>query len=112
MNLNVQLCLVIFSFIYGIAFSILLDINFKYMKSKTLFINIILSFMFSINSVLIYFIFLKKLNNGILHFYSFIIIILGFFVSHFTLLFLENKTEKCYNGKNKWVMKWVRKQKK
>ena len=112
MSLDIQIYLILYSFIYGFIFSILLDFNYKYLLNKSLLINIIISFMFSINSVLIYFIFLKKINNGILHMYSFVMIILGFLMSHFTLLFIDNKIKKCYNGKNKWVMKWVKKQKK
>ena len=112
MSLNIQVYLILYSFIYGFIFSILLDINYKYLLNKYILTNFIISFMFSINSVLLYFILLKKINNGILHIYSFIMIVLGFLVSHFTFSIIENKIKKCYNGKNKWVIKWERKLKK
>lgn len=80
MNLKTQIVLIIFSFFYGFIFSIFLNINYKFIYSSNRFIKILSSFLTIIIAVLIYFISIKKINNAILHPYSIIMVIIGFFV--------------------------------
>ena len=80
MNLKTQIILVIFSFIYGFLFSIFLNINYKFIYSNNKFIKIATSFIIILISVLVYFIGIRKINNAILHPYSILMVILGFFV--------------------------------
>mgnify|MGYP004563273397 FL=1 len=80
MNLKTQIILVIFSFIYGFLFSIFLNINYKFIYSTNKFIKILTSFIVILISVLVYFIGIKKINNAILHPYSILTVIFGFFV--------------------------------
>ena len=94
MNLHTQVYLILYSFIYGFILSILLDINYKYLYKKTLFIKYIISFLFAINASFIYFFFLQKINNGIIHIYSFLWIIIGFILSHFTITYLDKRYKK------------------
>ena len=89
MNITTQIKTIIFSVIYGIIFSCLIDVNHKYL-TKNKIINIIITFIFIITSVLIYFILLKKLNNAIFNSYEIICIIIGFIIENI----LRTKVEK------------------
>lgn len=81
MYITTQIKTIIFSIIYGIFFSCLIDVNHKYL-TKNKIINIIITFIFIIISVLIYFILLRKINNGIFNNYEIICIILGFIIEN------------------------------
>ncbi len=80
MNLKTQVALIVFSFFYGFFFSIFLNINYKFIYSSNQFIKFLSSFLVIIISVLVYFVSIKKINNAILHPYSIIMVIVGFFV--------------------------------
>lgn len=80
MSLKTQIILVVFSFFYGFFFSIFLNINYKFIYSSNKFIKFLSSFLVVMVAVLVYFISIKKINNAILHPYSILMIILGFFV--------------------------------
>ena len=80
MNLKTQIILLIFSFFYGFLFSIFLNINYKFIYNSNKIIKILSSFFIVMISVLVYFIGIKKINNAILHPYSILMVIIGFFV--------------------------------
>ena len=83
MNLNTQINLIIFSFIFGMLFSLFITINYKFLyQGKSLF-RFIINLMIIIISILIYFIGIRKINNGILHIYSILLIIVGFIFDNF-----------------------------
>jgi hypothetical protein len=82
MELDIQIKSLIFSFIYGIFFSFVLNLNYKYVyKSKGIY-KIVINALFIIDNVLLYFLILKKINSGIIHFYFILMIILGFILFH------------------------------
>jgi len=70
-------CLVV-SFLYGIMLFWLNNLNYKILCDKNKFVNIIGSILYIINVSLIYISFLYKFNNGILHIYFVLFIILGY----------------------------------
>ena len=77
-SLNIQLKLIIFSFIFGFFFSLLLEIfNIKTEKCKQV-IKIFSSFVLVLMMSIIYFIGIQKIGNAILHLYSILCIVLGF----------------------------------
>ncbi len=80
MSLKTQIILIIFSFFYGFIFSIFLNINYKFIYSTNRLIKFLSSFLIIIIAILAYFISIKKINNAILHPYSIIMVIIGFFV--------------------------------
>lgn len=80
MNLKTQVILIIFSFFYGFIFSIFLNLNYKFIYSSNKILRVLSSLFVVIIAVLVYFIGIKKINNAILHPYSILMIILGFFV--------------------------------
>ncbi len=81
MILHVQILSLLYSFIFGIVFFVLLEINYKLLYSGKLIYRIIISFMFIIVLSLSYFIGLVKVNNGIIHVYFFLSLFTGYLFS-------------------------------
>lgn len=82
MNLYIQIKLILFSFLFGVYFSFMLDVNCKYMKSKSLLYNSLFTIFFMLFNTFLYFYILQNINNGILHYYSFLCIVLGVFIEN------------------------------
>ena len=89
MYITTQIKTIIFSIMYGIIFSCLIDVNHKYL-TKNKIINILITFIFIITSVLIFFTILRKINNGIFSNYEIICIIIGFIIENL----IHTKVEK------------------
>ena len=81
MNINIQIYSLLFSFLYGIIFYILLEINYNFLFEGKSIYRIIISFLFVIVLSLIYFLILLKINNGILHLYFFLLMFTGYLLS-------------------------------
>ena len=81
--LNIQIKSIIYSFIYGCIFSLLLNINYKYIYYSKGIKKILINIFFIIDNVLLYFLILRYINNGIFHFYFLLSIILGFIVVNY-----------------------------
>jgi len=81
MSLKLQIFSLIFSLIYGFIFYLLMLINKKYLYNHKL--SFIIDILFVLNNVLIYFIILRKINNGIFHIYFLIVFIIGFLISYY-----------------------------
>ena len=98
MNLDLQIVTLGISFLYGIFFSVCLDINYHFFLIGNKWYKVLISFVFIIANVLLYFIILKKYNHGILHIYGIISIIVGVLIEHFIskkiyILFTKNKNK-------------------
>lgn len=83
MNLTIQLNLLAFSFFYGIFVSLLINLNYKLLYNENKLIKILSTILFVGVNVLLYFIILLRINNGILHFYSLLIIVVGFILENY-----------------------------
>lgn len=87
MHLEIQIQTLIFSLLYGMFFSLVFNAFYLYIVESRSYIKIIINicvlFLFSI----IYFLVLVKINNGAIHIYLFIFLIIGFFIGN-------NKTKK------------------
>ena len=93
-DLNVQLKLIIFSFIFGFMFSALLEIfNKKINKCKS-YLKFLFSMILIIIMTYIYFIGIQKVGNGIFHIYSIISIIVGFILYDIIIYKIANKDKK------------------
>lgn len=79
-DIKIQLITIFISFTFGILFSIQLDYNHRYLNCEKKIYKIIFTFMFILANTLFYFILLKKFNNGILHPYGILSIIVGIIV--------------------------------
>ena len=80
MNLKIQIYSFIVSFVYGVFYYIMLDVNSKFICLSFKMMKIIYSFLFVIFMSLLFFIILLHLNNGYIHFYFFLCVILGYIV--------------------------------
>lgn len=80
--LSIQFKSLLFSFFYGIIFSLLLTFNYKMIYHQFRFYRILVNLFFVIDNVLLYFIILRFLNNGVMHYYFFIALLLGFVVGN------------------------------
>lgn len=78
MTLEIQIQSLIFSFVYGLFFSFLLNLNYKYMFEAKLPIKVVTNIFFVLDHVFLYFILLRWINHGILHLYFFLCLFLGF----------------------------------
>ena len=79
MILKIQLKSLLFSFLYGCLFSLLLKINYKFIFYSKGIKKLLINLFFVIDNTLVYFIILRYINNGIFHFYFLLAIILGYF---------------------------------
>jgi len=93
MNLYTQINTLLFSFIFGIYFSLILDI-FKKVLLKNKVLQFIISLVLCLVNSIIYFIILLNLNNAILHPYYIILFLLGFYVECVTFNLLKRIVKK------------------
>ena len=83
MILETQIYTLLFSFVFGSLFGLLVRINYFFLNHSNKFIKILFTVVFVTIFTLIYFIILEKLNSGIIHIYYFIMLILGFCLEQF-----------------------------
>ena len=79
-ELDIQFDLILFSFVYGMLFRFFLIKLDKYIHHKNIFLSIINSFSYVLASSLLYFYNIEKITSGILHPYSILLIILGYYL--------------------------------
>lgn len=78
MNSYIQLISLIISFIYGIVLYYLNLFNIKKFNSKNIIIKSLIYILYLFDISLLYVCILYKLNNGILHIYFILCILLGY----------------------------------
>lgn len=79
MSLKIQIYSVLYSFLFGIYFSYILKLFKKYIYNNNIIIKTVSNLVIVIINSFIYFIGINKINNGILHPYTYITLILGFY---------------------------------
>ncbi len=79
-NLNIQLKLIIFSFIFGFFFSIILKYYNEYIVDKKVIYKIFITLIMMLLLDIIYFTGIYIISNAIFHIYSLISIIFGMVV--------------------------------
>ena len=94
MDIRTQIITIFVSFIFGIIFSLQLSLTYKYLYSNKKIFKVIFSFLIVLVNTLLYFILLKKFNDGILHVYGIIFIIIGFIAEIFVKSFIVKKIHK------------------
>ena len=83
MDLVVQLQVLTVSFAYGILFSYLLKMQYKFLFESKLFYKILITLLFIFDNCLMYFLILKTINNGIFHIYFLFSLILGYLFGNY-----------------------------
>ena len=81
MALQTQIISLLFSFIFGIFFSIFTNLNYRYLFTKKLIFKIIITGVYIIDCSLIYFFLMKKLNQGIINYYFILFVAFGYIFS-------------------------------
>ena len=90
MSIGIQVKTILFSLIYGVIFSFVIDLNYKYISGKG-FISFLLTFSLVLDFTLLFFIGLKYINYGVFHYIEVLCIVLGFLLENiFTLFFKKN----------------------
>jgi len=82
MILEIQIKSLVFSFLFGIYFSYMIRINYKFILLLKKTLRILSTFILVISNVLLYFIILLKINYGLLHPYLLLMIVLGVYIEH------------------------------
>lgn len=105
MILKTQILSLIFSFVFGILFSICTNLNYRFIFCKSKPLQIIITSIYVIDAALLYFLILKKVNEGIVHSYFFIAAAIGFFVGFIKLSnyvnWFKKKVKRCLKMSNK-----------
>ena len=78
MELSIQLQALTVSFVYGILFSYLIKIQYRYLFESKLYYKIIITTLFVFDNCLLYFLILRMINNAMFHIYFLLLIILGY----------------------------------
>ena len=95
-ELNIQIISLIFSFLYGFLFYILLNLNYRFLTSSNLFVKILSSFLFVLLNTFIYFAILVYINKGYIHMYFLLSILMGYFFCKPIYKWFVNKIGVCY----------------
>lgn len=78
MKLSIQVLSLVVSFWFGIYIYILLELCYRFLTSSSLIIKILSSLIFVLFNSLLYFIILLYINNGYIHLYFFLSMLLGY----------------------------------
>ena len=78
MNSFVQVISLSSSFVYGVLLYYFNNINYRVIRKKSIISKLLISILYLFNVSIIYVIFLYKLNNGILHIYNVLFILIGY----------------------------------
>lgn len=83
MELGIQLQVLIVSFAYGILFSYLMKMQYKFLFESKLFYKILITIFFILDNCLLYFLILKRINHGIFHPYFLFLLIIGYLLGNY-----------------------------
>lgn len=112
MKLDIQISLIIFSILYGIVFSIFLNLNYRFLHHKNIIVRYLSTIICVAISVIIYFKGIQKISYGIFHVYSLFLIIIGFSLENIIHKLIEKYLQKWYNLHNSgdilWKEKWIK----
>ena len=82
MELSIQLQVLTVSFVYGILFSYLVKVQYKFLFDSKLFYKIILTTLFVFDNCLLYFLILRTINNANFHIYFLLVLFLGYLLGN------------------------------
>lgn len=94
MSLKTQLILIIISFCFGFLFELFHSINYKLIYCKKKIIRFLFTFLLILAQALLYFYALLKINNGIIHIYGIISLLIGMVSFYYFKLLFYKKYKK------------------
>ena len=77
-DLSIQIKSILVSFLFGMFLKLIISMNYKFLFYTKGIIKVLGNLFFVIDLVFIYFLILRYVNNGIMHYYFIIFIVLGF----------------------------------
>ena len=94
--LSMQIKAIIFSLVYGVFISFMVNVNYKCLFNKNMIFKIIFDSIFILDLGMLYFFILQFINFGYLHFYFFLALSVGFLssFSFFKKLMRKNDVKK------------------
>ena len=94
--LSMQIKAIIFSLVYGVFISFMVNVNYKCLFNKNMIFKIIFDSIFILDLGMLYFFILQFINFGYLHVYFFFSLSVGFFASFsfFKKLIRKNDVKK------------------
>lgn len=81
MSLKTQVFSLLFSFLFGVFFSICTNLNYKYLFTKKFPIKVLITGIYIIDFSLLYFLIMMHINQGIIHYYFLLFIGIGYIFS-------------------------------
>lgn len=90
-DLKIQIISILFSFVFGVIFCILVFLNKYVLFNVKKYIQIVSTFLFMFDMSLLYFICIKFINNGIMHPYFLLSFLFGFWLCFLLLDKLSKK---------------------
>ena len=91
MNLETQIQVLAFTFVYGMSISFIFNLFYKFLFSDKLIFKIFYNLLFSIFICFLYFFILRKINNAIFHSYLIITLLIGFFIGNIKTRIIRKK---------------------
>ena len=85
MDLVIQLQVLIVSFVYGVLFSYLLKLQYRFLFESKIFYKVLITVLFVFDNCLLYFLILRTINNGIFHLYFLFSLILGYLIGNYLI---------------------------
>ena len=82
MNLTIQIKTILFSFFFGIFFSLGFELQKNRFSKPKQLMEFIFQFFYVFVNTLLFFLLMKKINNAIFHPYEILLLILGFIVGN------------------------------
>lgn len=82
MDLEIQIQSLITSLIYGMYLSLIYNVLYRFLYSNNIFTKITWNLIFSIAHSLIYFTFMKLINEASIHLYFIALLIIGFIIGN------------------------------
>ena len=85
MELSIQLQVLTVSFVYGILFSYLIKLQYKFLFDSKLLYKIFITLLFVFDNCLLYFLILRTINNGVFHIYFLFSLIIGYLLGNYLI---------------------------
>ncbi len=91
MNLKIQVYSIISSFLFGTLFSLTFNYCYKKMKIRNRYIRLLFNLIFVLVHTIVYYLLMEKVNNGILHPYCLLTVLIGFVIMELLLYYIDKK---------------------
>jgi len=82
MTLEIQIQSLIFSLVFGMFFALMYNLFYKHLFRGKIVVRVLINLIFILCNTILYFLMLKIINNGIMHSYFIMMVVLGFILGN------------------------------